>query len=274
MRSKTPQSDCEECLNPALRIAPIHQEAQCPSPFLVLSLTVPTAVLVLAGLSSFNIQTERFKRPPTAPEHYVSLNLNSWSDEPPRPPTRAAAPEPSPIQGQGHKEGTGTIDPHLLQAKSTLISAEAIVPLNLKDTSFQPSRDAELHLAAVRKDLPLAQNGNGLPKGNGTSLGTGTGASYGAQTTPTAAVDTEELLAIKMVRAQWSGSAAKLQSVRVEIHINSDGSVILAKAVSGPEQFRSCSESAALEWRFYVPRRLHAQCPIQRFITFTPDNHS
>lgn len=38
--------------------------------------------------------------------------------------------------------------------------------------------------------------------------------------------------------------------VRVEMTVSSDGSVIAAKAISGPDRLRAAAEAAALRWKF------------------------
>ena len=170
--------------------------------------------------------------------------------------------------GEGHREGTDTLDPRL-QAFTTATSlpSDAIDPAAL---STLPT--ADLAQLSLNPALPLQAGGNGLSHGTGRGAAVGPGGRF-RPATPVPVPDFELVPTRQITLYHRLGpgeAAAAKQPVRGRLYIGADGVPLRASVVSGPEFLRAAALKAALGWRFepLAPHGLEA--PTSLTLTFYP----
>lgn len=168
--------------------------------------------------------------------------------------------------GNGHQEGTETLDPRLVAYTSRFSQpSDAIDP---DDLSTHPKADRVF--LSLNPTLPLQAGGDGLAAGTGKDSAKGpgglflVGGSYDFRLVPIRQVQARHQLAMGEHRD------AK-QPVRIQIQVGSDGVPFRAKVVSGPMFLLEEALAAAMQWRF-EPLALHGlKAPIASILTFYPD---
>ena len=239
--------------------------------------------LVINGLSSlpfYGSSTQPPHRQVSSSRRSISLVL---MESEPRQGTRApttnwiGSPGPG---GQGHFEGTGTIDQRLVTVKTPIISfpTEAIDP----DMLSQSLR-AEAISFSINPALPIQPGGNGLSRGAGKDPALGQGGLWRKQEPVTMTTNDKQtkvpdgrLVPIRRQSARHiykqgdlSEEVAKTPSI-VRVIIGENGLVTKVQFISGPEEMRADALWAARHWIFepLEPHGLHA--PLSVDLVFYP----
>jgi hypothetical protein len=168
--------------------------------------------------------------------------------------------------GEGHREGTKTLDPRLA-AHATVLSrpSDAVDPDDLASASTAERVNLSLNPA-----LPSQAGGNGLAKGTGRDSALGSGGllqppkAMDFKLIPTRQVPVSHQLA----RGE---EAASGEMLRVRILIGEDGVPLQATLVSGPEFLREKAIKAALEWRFEALEPHGLKAPLALVLIFRPN---
>jgi hypothetical protein len=171
-----------------------------------------------------------------------------------------------PPGGEGHREGTGTLDPRLIPYTTRFSQpSDAIDPGDLSEAP-----KAERVFLSLNPALPLQAGGDGLAAGTGQDSAKGPGGLFG----PGGKFDFR-LIPIRQVRphhqlVMGEQPEAKVP-VKVLILIGNDGVPFRARAMSGPPFLYADALEAAMQWRFepLAPHGLKA--PIASTLTFLLD---
>jgi hypothetical protein len=168
--------------------------------------------------------------------------------------------------GEGHREGTNTLDPRLAAYTSALSRpSDAVDPDELAAAPAAERVDLSLNPA-----LPSQAGGNGLAKGSGrdSALGAG-GLLRPSQAMDFKLVPTRQVpVSYQLIRGE---EAAAREIVRVRILIGEDGVPREATLVSGPEFLREKAIQAALEWRFEALGPHGLKAPLSLVLVFRPN---
>jgi len=248
---------------------------------LIFSLTLtPLVIYGLSSLSFYGSSTQVLHRRVSSSRRSISLVL---MESEPRQDTRAPTTNwigPSGPGGQGHFEGTDTIDRRLVTVKTPIISfpTEAIDP----DMLSQSSR-AEAISFSVNPALPIQPGGNGLSKGTGKDPARGLGGLWRKQELVTKTTNDKQtkvpdgrLVPIRRQPARHlykqgdlSDEVAKTPTI-VRAIIGENGLVTKVQFISGPEEMRADALWAARLWIFEPlgPHGLHA--PLSVDLVFYP----
>jgi hypothetical protein len=167
--------------------------------------------------------------------------------------------------GEGHREGTNTLDPRLTAFTSVLSRpSDAVDPDELTTTPNAVRVDLSLNPA-----LPSQAGGNGLARGTGRDSAQGPGGlirpprTYDFKLIPTRQVPVSHQL------APGENSVA-METLRIRVLIGEDGIPTQATLISGPEFLREKAIKAALEWR-WEPLGPHGlKAPLTLTLIFHP----
>lgn len=247
--------DPEDEAFPGLRVNPIGQEAARVRPLLPLGLAAVVTVLVLIGLVNVDLGSLEAIRQRLDQPVPVTIALDGLAED---------RPGRDEEHGRGHVEGTNTIDPRLLSVPA-LPPQREVAALRPEDAILQPGEILPgAPVAGLRKDLPVAPGGNGLLRG------TGRDSSMGASGKPAPAPPglLEKIYPTYTVRVRLPDKARTGQPVSVDVLVDEAGEVLSARAISGEQAAWKECEAAARKWRFFIPSRLAAFCPLILHIQF------
>ncbi len=169
--------------------------------------------------------------------------------------------------GEGHREGTSTLDPRLAGIQATTLSmpSDAIDPDELGT-----SPRAELAFLSLNPALPARAGGNGLARGTGRDAALG----VGGLIRPPVPVPVPDFRLIPTRQIQLSYQMAPgeeylmTQLPQVRILIGEDGVPFKATLISGPPKLRGKALRAALGWRFEPLGPHGLKAPLALTITF------
>jgi hypothetical protein len=253
---------------------PIQQAASARSHGIPILLSLGLTPLLIYGLSMSLISPSSLQAMQRAVDQAgrsVSLLLHE--------PAAAAAIQP-PVRklvgpqgpgGEGHREGTSTLDPRLAGLPTSALSkpTEAVDPDQL---SLAPR--AEPVDFSINPALPVQAGGNGLSRGTGRDAGLGKGGLMRPPVPVPVASPDFRLVATHQVvvnHRMAQGEPTNPQPVRVRILIGEDGIPFQATVVSGPEYLHAESLRAARAWRFEPPGAHGLKAPVDLVLTFRPN---
>lgn len=181
-----------------------------------------------------------------------------------KPPVRNLVGPDAP-GGDGHREGTDTIDPRLvgLKANTLAMPSDAIDP-----DALTLSPRAEPVSLSLNPALPVRVGGDGLASGTGRDAARGNG----GRLRPLPVHDFL-LVAIRQVplyHRLGPGETDRKEPTRVRLLIGEDGVPIEATAISGPAFLLEKARKAALEWRFEPLSPHGLKPPFVLTLTFYP----
>lgn len=173
--------------------------------------------------------------------------------------------------GEGHREGTSTLDPRLADLPSRPLSqpTDAVDPDQL---SVSPR--GELVDFSINPALPLQAGGNGLSRGTGRDPALGKGGLIRPPTAVPVAAPDFRLVPTRRVAVNHRlspGESTAPEPVRVRILIGEDGIPFQATVVSGPGYLHAESLRAARNWRFEPLPSHGLQAPVALVLTFRPN---
>lgn len=167
--------------------------------------------------------------------------------------------------GEGHHEGTGTLDPRLAAYTSYLSQpSDAIDP-----EAWSATPKTERAFLSLNPALPMETSGNGLAVGRGRDSANGPGGLI----RPPIAFDFQ-LIPTRQVLVQaglpFGQETAAREPVVVRILIGEDGVPFKATVLSGPSFLHERCISAALDWRFEALAPHGLTAPLALDLTFHP----
>lgn len=171
--------------------------------------------------------------------------------------------------GQGHTEGTSSLDPRLAATRATTLAmpSDAIDP-----DALGSSPNADRVSLSLNPALPLQTGGNGLAQGTGRDPALGSGGLMRPPAPTKVRVPDFKLIAIRQVQLnhQLAGGEEYLltQPPQVRILIDEDGLPYQVTFLSGPEKLRDKAIKAALAWRFEALGPHGLKAPMALTITF------
>lgn len=226
---------------------------------LSLALTLPLFFALLAAICLVRLERRatRSSVATTGRSVAVLLDVQTPGLVPP-PPAPAATPSPIP----GDPMGTGTVDPDLLkyaQLRPDLPQATSFTPdLTLEAPRGLPETATT---ALVPPGMPLGAGGNGMARGSGTGAARIQAKPGLRQLAPE---EVDDLRVTKQVIPVIKNAKRGLGGyVMVRVYLGADGVPQSALPLSGPETTFPQIIAAVLQWRFHVPDRMKAQCPIR-----------
>lgn len=251
---------------------PIRGAAPANSRILPVALSLGLTPLLIYGLSISLISPTSRLAVQTAFEQAsrsVALLLHE-----PAPPSGLSAPARNLVgregpRGSGHREGSNTIDPRLVNLPITPLSkpSDAIEPDELSS-----SPKTERVFLSLNPALPLQVGGNGLARGTGRDAGEGIGGPMRPPTT--VPVQDFRLVPTKQVqvfhRLVPGEEPTTKQPVRVRILIDNNGVPFQASVLSGPPFLYQDALKAAREWRFEPLEPHGLKAPIALIIISVP----
>ena len=248
---------------PAYDPQPIRHAAAGGSPLLSLTLSLGLTSLLIYGLSVSLSYPPVLRFIRQEGRRSVSILLQEPTSRPgfTAPARRRFGPEGP--GGEGHREGTSTLDPRLavLSTRTPSMPVEAIDPDEL---SQDPKADRAL--LSLNPTLPLQAGGDGLSYGTGGDPARGPG---GRSRPPD-----HRLVPIHQVklfhRLTPREEAAVAEPVRIRLLIGEDGVPYQASVVSGPAFLRKEALKVALAWRFEPLRPHGLKPPVPVVVTFWP----
>jgi TonB family protein len=173
--------------------------------------------------------------------------------------------------GEGHREGTNTLDPRLAAYTSVLSRPSDAVDPELLSTSAR----VDTALLSLNPALPSQAGGNGLAGGTGRDAAQGAGGLIrpavpvkvpDRQLIPTHQV----MVSHQLTRGE---EAALREPVRVRVLIGDDGVPFQVVILSGPGFLHEEALKAAREWRF-EPLQAHGlKAPVSLTLIFYPTLH-
>ncbi|MBP1772281.1 MAG: hypothetical protein H6P99_1444 [Holophagaceae bacterium] len=186
--------------------------------------------------------------------------------------------------GDGHREGTNTLDPRLV-AHTTILStpSDAVDPDELGTTPR-----AERVYLSLNPALPLQTGGNGLAHGSGRDSARGSGgllrlqepAPRGDRGEKLERIPDGRLVAIRKPELHHGYRKGDLEEevwskpVVVRIWIGEDGIPIRGYVVSGPERLHAAGLKTALLWRFEPLGPHGLVAPLALNVVFRPRSGS
>lgn len=262
---------------------PIQRAASARSHGIPILLSLGLTPLLIYGLSISLISPASLRAMQRAVDQAgrsVSLLLHEpVAAAPAVPPSVRNLVGPQGPGGEGHREGTSTLDPRLAGLPAPALSkpTEAVDPDLL---SLSPR--AEPVDFSINPALPIQAGGNGLSRGTGRDAGLGKGglirppARVPAPVSARAPGSSPDFRLVPMRQVvvnhrMSAGESSVPMPVRVRILIGEDGIPFQATVVSGPEYMHAESLQAALGWRF-EPLRAHGlKAPVELVLIFRPN---
>jgi len=179
--------------------------------------------------------------------------------------------------GDGHREGTNTLDPRLVVHTTVLSTPSDAVDPDELGTSPR----AERVYLSLNPALPLQTGGNGLAKGSGRDSAHGSGGLLRPQPLVPLGDKPERisdgrLVAIRKPELHHGYHKGDLEEgvwskpVVVRIWIGEDGIPIRGYVVSGPERLHAAGLKTALLWRFEPLGPHGLTAPLALNVVFRP----
>lgn len=249
---------------------PIQQAASARSHGVPILLSLGLTPLLIYGLSISLISPSSLQAMQRAVDQAgrsVSLLLH----EPAAAPAVRNLVGPQGPGGEGHREGTSTLDPRLADLPVPILS-KPTVAVDPDQLSLSPR--AEPVDFSINPALPIQAGGNGLTRGTGRDAGQGKGGLIRPPAPVPVPSPDFRLVATRQVvvnHRMSAGESSTPMPVRVRILINEDGIPFQAAVVSGPEYLHAESLKAAREWRFEPPGAHGLKAPVELVLTFRPN---
>ena len=270
-------ADPLEGRHPGLVTHPIERDLD-PGPRWMAPLAALPVLACLAAVLLMISVVPRQARPMAPLAVPVSLQTQDALEWQPPAGSKRRQTDPDRWQGEGHRSGTGSIDPSLLRLELPATAPQTVPTLSIPDT-VPLELPAAPQMVSLRRDLPVSPGGNGLPQGRGRDLGRGgirrredlmhLANAWVWPEDPVTRLP-EGLRILRRVNASSGDASLPSEGVLVIILIAGNGRVIDVKAVTGVKsQFDVC-EAAARQWLFWVDPLLQAQAPFPFRIRFVP----
>lgn len=242
----------------------------------------PIVIYGLSSLPFYGSSRKAFHRWVSSSRRSISLVLvESESRQGNRAPTTNWI-GPSGPGGQGHFEGTNTIDRRLVTVKTPITSfpTETIDPEMLSQSSR-----AEVILFSVNPALPIQPGGNGLSKGTGKDPALGLGGLWRKQEPEPITKTTNDKQTkvpdgrLVPIRRQFARHLYKSGDLREEVAntptivraiIGENGFVTKVQFISGPEEMRADALWAAKLWIFEPLAHHGLHAPLSVDLVFYP----
>jgi hypothetical protein len=260
--------DNQDQVPPGLRIAPISSELHAGSPLWTLAMALPLWLLLLLGMVGLRSSSQaETSGAPVVHSVAMILDYSDFPQEPPPPPPVSLDKDETESlgSGEGHINGTDTVDPSLQEVPPQRESGINVLPQMLVPEvppTYLPSVPMRTD---YRTDLPQAVGGNGAAQGTGRDSGRGLGG-WGSRRARTI----HPIHKVKPVypTREIDYDASK---VLVKLLINQKGRVLSAEAESGPQKYYEICVKAARNWVFFIPKEMASQAPFTWYIGFTLD---